>query len=311
MISIDSSTGGSQSFLGGNRDRIESDRELPQQPLLVDQAPPSAAPAAQDTGNRRQTAQRSGAPNPLLQTIESMFGRNGFQIIEQLLQREAGGLAGGVPAGARVHLELHSPNGPSGSIPIEQLTNLHARRQQTPQTQSANILSAVNGLAALPTFSRWFDSAKMFYGATAQERASKLANHIVLMLLPAAREASAKVRAEEEQKNKEIEAKEKKDEEIRKQKEAEALAKKEQEEKEAREQQAREEEMREAERPQEAEPPAQGESQPQAPAEDVEMNDEAASQQPQEASTSAPRERVSVQINGRDVDITDTGIDPS
>lgn len=217
-----------------------------------------------------------------------------------------------MPAGARVHLELHSPNGPSGSIPIEQLTNLHARRQQTPQTQSANILNAVNGLAALPTFSRWYDSAKLFYGSTAQERASKIANHIVLMLLPAAREASAKARAEEEEKTKELESKAKKEEEEKAQKEAGEKAKKEQEQKEAREQQAREEEMREAERPQEAQPETQSESQPQAEQqEDVEMAEDTSAQQSQEAVASAPRERVSVQINGRDVDITDTGIDPS
>lgn len=211
-----------------------------------------------------------------------------------------------------MHLELHSPNGPSGSIPIEQLTNMHSRRQQTPQTHSANILSAVNGLAALPTFSRWYDSAKLFYGSTSQERSSKITNHIILMLLPAAREASAKARAEEAEKTKELEAKTKKDEEDKAQKEAEEKSKKEQEEKDAREKQAHEEEMREAERPQEVQSEAQAESQPQAQQqEDVEMAEDAPAEQQQDASSSAPQERVSIQINGRDVDITNTGIDPS
>ncbi|TIC61802.1 hypothetical protein E3Q03_02533 [Wallemia mellicola] len=335
--------GQSQSILGGGRDRNESDSELPQQPLLVDQAPPSAAPTAQDTSGRRQGAggQRPGNNNPLLQTIENMFGRNGFQLIEQLLQREAGGLAG-VPPGTRVHLELHSPNGPSGPIPIEQLSNLAARRQQVPMSQSAWIMKAVNDLSALPTFSRWYHTSKLFYGATSQERATKLTNHIILMLLPITREALAKQRAEKGEKSKELEnpseSEEEKEKKESKNKEVGELH----------EPEAREEEMREAV-PHEAPPiyqqgdvemsevatvepsasapesnqtstnaPAQeeapsGTDAPQEAPADASASGEASgtAQGSGEASTSAPRERVTIKIYGRDVDITDTGIDPS
>lgn len=270
-----------------------------------------------------------------------MFGRNGFQLIEQLLQREAGGLAG-VPPGTRVHLELHSPNGPSGPIPIEQLSNLAARRQQVPMSQSAWIMKAVNDLSALPTFSRWYHTSKLFYGATSQERATKLTNHIILMLLPITREALAKQRAEKGEKSKELEnpseSEEEKEKKESKNKEVGELH----------EPEAREEEMREAV-PHEAPPiyqqgdvemsevatvepsasapesnqtstnaPAQeeapsGTDAPQEAPADASASGEASgtAQGSGEASTSAPRERVTIKIYGRDVDITDTGIDPS
>lgn len=271
-----------------------------------------------------------------------MFGRNGFQLIEQLLQREAGGLAG-VPPGTRVHLELHSPNGPSGPIPIEQLSNLAARRQQVPMSQSAWIMKAVNDLSALPTFSRWYHTSKLFYGATSQERATKLTNHIILMLLPITKEALAKQRAEKGEKSKELENPSESDEEREKKE-----SKNKKEPGELHEPEAREEEMREAV-PHEAPPiyqqgdvemsevaaaettgsaPESNQATTNVPAPEVAPSTTAApqeapadapasgeasstTQESGDASTSAPRERVTVKIYGRDVDITDTGIDPS
>ena len=216
-----------------------------------------------------------------------MLGRDGVQFLEQLIQREAG-IGGGVPSGARVHLEVHSPNGPSGSIPIEQFSRFGSQRDQTPQTQSANIMSAVEQLTAQPTFNRYHDECKLLYNGTINDRVSNINNQIVWMLMPDARELSAKAREEEEQRKKEEEEK----------------AKKEAEEKETKE---REEEMREVERTQNENDNNN---------EDVNMNeddnnDTNNNNNEPEASTNEPRERVFIKINGSDVDITDTGIDPS
>ena len=231
-----------------------------------------------------------------------MLGRDGVQFLEQLIQREAG-IGGGVPSGARVHLEVHSPNGPSGSIPIEQFSRLGSQRDQTPQTQSANIMSAVEQLTAQPTFNRYHDECKLLYNGTINDRVSNINNQIVWMLMPDARELSAKAREEEEQRKKE-EEKAKKEAEEKEKKEAEEKAKKEAEEKETKE---REEEMREVERTQ---------NENNNDNEDVNMNeddnnDTNNNNNEPEASTNEPRERVFIKINGSDVDITDTGIDPS
>ena len=231
-----------------------------------------------------------------------MLGRDGVQFLEQLIQREAG-IGGGVPSGARVHLEVHSPNGPSGSIPIEQFSRFGSQRDQTPQTQSANIMSAVEQLTAQPTFNRYHDECKLLYNGTINDRVSNINNQIVWMLMPDARELSAKAREEEEQRKKE-EEKAKKEAEEKEKKEAEEKAKKEAEEKETKE---REEEMREVERTQNENDNNN---------EDVNMNeddnnDTNNNNNEPEASTNEPRERVFIKINGSDVDITDTGIDPS
>ena len=231
-----------------------------------------------------------------------MLGRDGVQFLEQLIQREAG-IGGGVPSGARVHLEVHSPNGPSGSIPIEQFSRLGSQRDQTPQTQSANIMSAVEQLTAQPTFNRYHDECKLLYNGTINDRVSNINNQIVWMLMPDARELSTKAREEEEQRKKE-EEKAKKEAEEKEKKEAEEKAKKEAEEKETKE---REEEMREVERTQ---------NENNNDNEDVNMNeddnnDTNNNNNEPEASTNEPRERVFIKINGSDVDITDTGIDPS
>ena len=232
-----------------------------------------------------------------------MLGRDGVQFLEQLIQREAG-IGGGVPSGARVHLEVHSPNGPSGSIPIEQFSRFGSQRDQTPQTQSANIMSAVEQLTAQPTFNRYHDECKLLYNGTINDRVSNINNQIVWMLMPDARELSAKAREEEEQRKKEEEEKAKKEAEEKEKKEAEEKAKKEAEEKETKE---REEEMREVERTQNENDNNN---------EDVNMNeddnnDTNNNNNEPEASTNEPRERVFIKINGSDVDITDTGIDPS
>ena len=231
-----------------------------------------------------------------------MLGRDGVQFLEQLIQREAG-IGGGVPSGARVHLEVHSPNGPSGSIPNEQFSRFGSQRDQTPQTQSANIMSAVEQLTAQPTFNRYHDECKLLYNGTINDRVSNINNQIVWMLMPDARELSAKAREEEEQRKKE-EEKAKKEAEEKEKKEAEEKAKKEAEEKETKE---REEEMREVERTQNENDNNN---------EDVNMNeddnnDTNNNNNEPEASTNEPRERVFIKINGSDVDITDTGIDPS
>ena len=186
--------------------------------------------------------------------------------------------------------------------------------------------------AMLSTQGRWADEARINAGPTDQERLDNLGNHVIVALLPAAREAAkiASEKAEREAKEVEENARvEREKSELEAKEELEAQQKREAEE--AAERQRKEEEAAiaaataaaAAEAEAEAEAAAQAASQ----LEDAVMNAEASTSglpepnaiipdEPvastsgtQPAPTTAPA-RIVVMYQGQDVDITDADIDP-
>lgn len=222
------------------------------------------------------------------------------------------------------YLPRHTRNGFSASIRLERTPRLPDGRSDT------------RGFDPLVTLQRWSEEAKTFHGKFESSRVSRLGNHVVLALLPAAADAMRKAKLDEEEAEKRQIAQAKAAEE------AEEKARQELEEKAAAvaalEAEARQNEL-EVAQAQETQPNT---SVADADAEMIDATDDApTSSQEQveaeteaeaeagtsleisapvgdaelvaapDASTSQPVERVTVLIHGNPVDITDTGIDPT
>lgn len=253
-------------------------------------------------------------PHNLLATLESLIGGSStLQILNQLLhQTRPGGpesLPLDVPAGALLHMESHllaqrGGRGHLSAVRVERARGNDPRREE-------------RDFNPLGTTQRWSEEAKILYGKHASDRLSKLADHVVLRMLPDSLHAAK-------------EAKEAREKEAAKLAEAEAEA-------EAKAQAAKKEEEEATVAPViETPAPAPEPSAPPQTDTDEEMGDEpttepqqttsetpgvvseatgeessiSTSAAPPDASTSAPP-RVTVMIHGSPVDITDTGIDPT
>lgn len=152
---------------------------------------------------------------------------------------------------------------------------------------------------------RWMDEAKMLFGSTIEDKARKILTALMAVLVPEA------IKATVESKRIEEEAKKKREEEervVREKKEAEEKAAREKKEAEAAEERARQEAAAAAaavERGEELEEDKPGENM-----EGIEAEEGNTSHAPSEEAEAPARERVLVQIGGREVDITELGIDP-
>lgn len=160
---------------------------------------------------------------------------------------------------------------------------------------------------AMPTTQRWAEEARENAGASYENRLVELANHLVVTLLPASREA-AKLRAEEAmRKLKEAEEKEKEETRLRQQEEeaerAEAERRRQQEEEAARAMTVETPETAPGDATQNAQATTMDAIEP----ESVSME---ASTSNAEASTSNNPPRVTVMYRGEEIDITDADIDP-
>ena len=259
-------------------------------------------------------------PHNLLATLESLIGGSStIQVLNQLLhQTRPGGpesLQLDVPAGALLHMESHliaqrGGRGHLSAVRVERARGNDPRREE-------------RDFNPLGTIQRWSEEGRTLCGKHAVDRLSKLADHVVLKLLPASLQAAK-------------EAKEAREKDEAKLAEAEAEV-----EAEAKAQAAKKEEEEAAAAATSATetlPPA---PEPPAPAHidaDEEMTDEpttepqqtaneatdaapevpneeppaSTSTAPPDASASVPAPaRVTVMIHGSPVDITDTGIDPT
>ena len=252
-------------------------------------------------------------PHNLLATLESLIGGSStIQVLNQLLhQTRPGGpesLQLDVPAGALLHMESHliaqrGGRGHLSAVRVERARGTDPRREE-------------RDFNPLGTIQRWSEEGKILYGKHASDRLVKLADHVVLKMLPASLQAAKEAREKEVAKLAEAEA----------EAEAKAQATK------------KEEEEAAAAAASVTETPAPAPELP-APAHtdaDEEMADEPATEPqqtaneatdvapdapneepsvstptaPPDASASAPA-RVTVMIHGSPVDITDTGIDPT
>ena len=252
-------------------------------------------------------------PHNLLATLESLIGGSStIQVLNQLLhQTRPGGpesLQLDVPAGALLHMESHliaqrGGRGHLSAVRVERARGTDPRREE-------------RDFNPLGTIQRWSEEGKILYGKHASDRLVKLADHVVLKMLPASLQAAKEAREKEVAKLAEAEA------------EAEAKAqatKKEGEEAAAAAASVTETPAPAPELPAPAHTDADEEMAdepttepqqttneatdvaPDAPNEEPSVSTPTA---PPDASASAPA-RVTVMIHGSPVDITDTGIDPT
>lgn len=276
-------------------------------PLLLD--PTNAGSSAQNRSSRRQPRGLPiGLPQELLNSIEHAIGEQALQFVQHVLTGRAIGPGGetiqfNVPAGG-LQLGRNGRTGLSAHIRVERARPGDGRSES-------------RGFEPLLTGDRWSEEVKTLHSKFESVRAGKLVYHVILALLPAAAEAHKKAKleeAEEAAKRKELQAK------------AEEEAKKKEEEEKAR---AEEEKAKAEQERLEAEARATAEAAERAVATaqvadiDTEMVDataEPTSEGNAEASSSADAEhagsssvpeRVMVTIHGNQVDITDTGIDPT
>jgi len=287
-------------------------------PLLLDTSGIQRAANQQSRVTRRlnRTLISDLQPHNLLATLESLIGGSStIQVLNQLLhQTRPGGsdpLQLDVPAGALLHMESHlmaqrGGRGHLSAVRVERARGNDPRREE-------------RDFNPLGTIQRWSEEGKILYGKHASDRLSKLADHVVLKMLPAALQAAKEAR----------EAREK---EAAKLAEAEAEA-------EAKAQAAKKEEEEAAATvdtvteipalPIELPAPARADAdeemvdeptvEPQHAANETtevaseipnEESSTSTSTAPPDTSTPAPA-RVTVMIHGSPVDITDTGIDPT
>ncbi|PCH43593.1 hypothetical protein WOLCODRAFT_75349 [Wolfiporia cocos MD-104 SS10] len=296
-------------------------------PLLVD--PTSAL--ARSQGSTSRNARRyqrglanGGDPHDLIHALEDVMGGGALQFFQHIVSHGRG--AGGetiridVPPGALVPIQRHGRGTISASIRLERAPRPGEGRSD------ARILEP------LLTVQRWLEEVKMLHGRHEQGRLSKLNNHVILALMPAAVEALKRAKAAE------AEAAKKREEQARAE---EATAK----EKEQAEEKARLEEIaRQSTTASDQPASTSNDAANQAPETadaDTEMIDvsgddapdipstippvtdsapagpeiipseETGQEQVAESSTSNTAERVTVMIHGSPVDITDTGIDPT
>ena len=240
----------------------------------------------------------------------------------------------GGPQGGALHLHIGgAPGSRHGALPRELQALLGLR--QPPQELTRPVRDDSNQTTTFSpraTYLRWQEEARLLFGNSHVDKAQRIVNSLLQVLVPP---AVARKKREDEEARREMEAREKVLEEERRTKEEQEKA-----EKEAQEQKEREErEEREAAAAAAAErerQTAQAETEPteEAPHEDDVMEgvettqtDESVSEneeneendenvespptadEPAEAGSSAPTERVRTTIRGRDLDITGMGVD--
>ncbi|KZV69516.1 hypothetical protein PENSPDRAFT_753267 [Peniophora sp. CONT] len=290
--------------------------EIVTHPLLLD------GNGADRAGGQGRVGRRARNGNPLagalggtqsqdlLAAIEDVIGGSNVQLFSSLLARRPGGEAirVDVPPGAFDRhgiIPLSRRGGPAATLASMRVRGQAlAGGEQRPES---------SGFDPLVTLNRWNEEVKILNGKFMNERATRVANHVILRLLP-----DAIKRAEEDAKTAEQERERQREEEEKARLEAEAKAREEQAATEKAEAEAAAARAAEAEAAANAAPAEAPTS-----SEDVEMHDqpaESTNEEPvagssaegqAEASTSAAPERVTVMIHGNAVDITDTGIDPT
>jgi E3 ubiquitin-protein ligase HUWE1 len=153
------------------------------------------------------------------------------------------------------------------------------------------------------TMARWAEESRILFGLGAQDRALRIVNSILRLLVPPAIDELKRKQKEEAERLQKLEEEREK---ARKEKE-------EQERKEREEEDARKKKEEEERQAAEAEAAARASEEPQDEhMEGVEATESAASEAPAEpeASAAEPAQRITTMIDGREIDITNLGIDP-
>ncbi|CAE7209973.1 unnamed protein product [Rhizoctonia solani] len=268
-----------------------------------------------------------GAFNEMLQVIDNMIGGEGAQLMHHLLSQHP------VPPGSTLDITTNPSGG--GAAIMASLTTQPHRHSSSRHERHANETREVPEFLPMTTAHRWQDETNITHHRFINERVRKISDHLVLALLPAFRE---KARLEKEAEKERAEKAE------REREEAERIAKEEEE----KAKQATPEPVPIPEEPAPVTEPSVTET-PAPQTEDVVMEDSPAEPKPTDTiETPAPEtsaaqmdvdaqpsgsgsggeappvaepevpgeppaepQRVIVHIHGNEVDITDTGIDPT
>ncbi|KAJ4483401.1 hypothetical protein J3R30DRAFT_3834848 [Lentinula aciculospora] len=199
-------------------------------PLLLH----AASQAARTTstpfrGARNPQRIMAGGTSELLQTIEELVGGGAVQLFHHIMTRGrggGGGAGGGVPETIRLDV-------PAGAI-MDLGRNYHPHRRppvisasvrmERNTRTSPNSSSQVRTLDPLLTLQRWAEEVKVLHGDFVTDRASKLVNHLINALLPNAISAAKQAGEEDAAREREAAAKAQREKEAKEQKEVEDKA---------------------------------------------------------------------------------------
>ncbi|KAG0255139.1 hypothetical protein BG011_005308 [Mortierella polycephala] len=285
-------------------------------PLLA-QPRPAPANAAIDS-QRRGGSRGIGVTD--WHSFEELLSGNASQVLGTLVN------GGAIRAGhGAFRVELN--HGHASVAPIDRTNSRGvvsgeiAAGAGSASTSSTDMFSIVHDFVPFSTSQRWSQECRMMYGATAQDKASRLANHLINALIPAAKEEhrlklEREAKEQEQRRKAEVERKRIAEEKRKAEEEAERI-RKEEEEKIRIAEEAAATEREAALRAEEAAAraargePEEPESAVENSAMEVEQDSTSAPVEPStaEAGPTAPVRRT-VMIDGEMVDITDSDIDP-
>ncbi|RDI84571.1 hypothetical protein Vi05172_g5286 [Venturia inaequalis] len=220
--------------------------------------------------------------------------------------------AGGVPAAHNGTIQLHiAPGmlGGAGGRELDQILRASGRRPtDTPSRTSRDDPSQAVRFEPGLTTTRWQEEARLLFGPTVQEIALRVVNAVLQYLVPPAIEAQKRRDKEEVERQKKVKeereaaAKAKAEAEKKEREEREAREKQEKEEREAAEAEAAASRSREQAEPGSAMNPSSG-------TEQMEGVEQSQAAEVLEEELEEPEERVTITIEGQEVDITHLGID--
>lgn len=177
---------------GRSRHAPAAPPEATTHPLLLDLSNPAGRGSGSQSRSSRHRIVASGN-NELLQTIEELVSNGAAQLFQHVMMRT--GRGGGtetirldVPAGTIMNLDR-------GMRRQGMVQAIRVERAPRP----APVQSQPRDLEPLLTLQRWAEEVKIIHGDLATERVNRLANHVILALLPAAIEAEKQAKIKEQQ----------------------------------------------------------------------------------------------------------------
>lgn len=153
-------------------------------PLLEN---PETARGGQPSSSRSRRAARGGPPavrgafNEMLQVIDNMIGGEGAQLMQQLLAQHP------VPPGSTLDITTNAAAG--GTAIMASLHPQPSGRQASSRhDRHAQETREVPEFMPLPTITRWQDEISIAHHRFSTERLRQITNHLIVALLPALRE---------------------------------------------------------------------------------------------------------------------------
>ena len=169
-------------------------------PLLVENGTAQGVTAGLSRAAHRRSQRggviTGGAYNEILQTIQEVVGEGAAQIVQQLVSRAG-------PHGANIHVEVPSLLASTDRLARHARTGMTAVRVR--DARPGETRSDVENFVPLSTLKRWTEEAKIIHGKHWIDRVGRLNNHLILAMLPEAREAQKNAKEKEERERKEQE----------------------------------------------------------------------------------------------------------